>query len=78
VYSLASALRHLAYLGRQVRSALWHSGTLTVSNVGPVGAEERAVPVLVWDVDRGDGKGERRLKLSGWALAGAELAAFIA
>ncbi|KAI0249465.1 2-oxoacid dehydrogenases acyltransferase-domain-containing protein [Lactifluus subvellereus] len=105
VFSLASALKHLAYLGRQVPSALTPSelprrgGTLTVSNVGAIGAGESAMPVLVpgggvaivalgrarwvWDVNRGDGKGERRLKLGiSWSadhrvVEGAELAAFV-
>ncbi|TFY64114.1 hypothetical protein EVG20_g6053 [Dentipellis fragilis] len=85
VYSLASSLKHLSHLGRQVPSGLTpaelpkRGGTLTVSNVGAIGAGEFASPVLVpgggvaivaigracweWDVNRGDGKGERRLKL---------------
>lgn len=74
-------------------------GTLTVSNVGAIGAGDFASPVLVpgggvaivaigrakwvWDVDRGDGKGERRLKVGiSWSadhrvVEGAELAAFV-
>ncbi|KAI0045826.1 CoA-dependent acyltransferase [Auriscalpium vulgare] len=104
-YALASQLKHLAHLGRQVPSALTpaelprRGGTLTVSNVGALGAGEAAMPVLVpgggvaivalgrarwvWDVDRGDGSGERRLKMGvSWAadhrvVEGAELAAFV-
>jgi len=54
-------------------------GTTTVSNVGAIGAGDFVLPVLVpggrvaivaiggarwvWDVDRGDGKGERGLKI---------------
>lgn len=74
-------------------------GTLTVSNVGAIGDGDYASPVLVpgggvaivalgrakwvWDVNRGDGKGERRLKLGvSWSgdhrvVEGAELAAFV-
>ncbi|TFK28461.1 CoA-dependent acyltransferase [Coprinopsis marcescibilis] len=74
-------------------------GTITVSNVGAVGQGEWASPVLVpgggvaivalgrakwvWDVDRGNGEGERRLKLNvSWSadhrvVEGAELAAFV-
>ncbi|CAL1696881.1 unnamed protein product [Somion occarium] len=74
-------------------------GTVTVSNVGGIGAGEGASPVLVpgtgiaivaigrakwiWDVDRGDGSGERRLKVNvSWSadhrvVEGAELVAFI-
>ncbi|KAH9964074.1 hypothetical protein BGW80DRAFT_1255205 [Lactifluus volemus] len=70
-----------------------------VSDVGTVGAGERAMPVLVhgggvaivaigrvrwvWDVDRGEGKGERRLKLGissstdHRVVEAAELAAFV-
>jgi 2-oxoisovalerate dehydrogenase E2 component (dihydrolipoyl transacylase) len=71
VYSLAPALKHLAYFGRQVPSALPHAelpqcGTArTVSNVG-----------VAWDVDWGDGTG------ISWSaghrfVEGAELAAFV-
>ncbi|KAH9991057.1 2-oxoacid dehydrogenases acyltransferase-domain-containing protein [Russula vinacea] len=105
VYSLAAAVKHLAYLGRQVPCALTpaelprRGGTLTVSNIGAIGAGESAMPLLVpgggvaivalgrarwvWDVERGDGKGERRLVLGiSWAadhrvVEGAELAAFV-
>jgi 2-oxoisovalerate dehydrogenase E2 component (dihydrolipoyl transacylase) len=74
-------------------------GTITVSNVGAIGQGDFASPVLVpgggvaivaigrakwvWDVDRGDGKGERRLKVGvSWSgdhrvVEGAELAAFV-
>ncbi len=74
-------------------------GTITVSNVGAIGQGDFASPVLVpgggvaivaigsakwvWDVDRGDGKGERRLKIGvSWSgdhrvVEGAELAAFV-
>ncbi|KAI8983293.1 CoA-dependent acyltransferase [Trametes punicea] len=84
VYALAAQLRHLAHLGRQVPCALTpnemprRGGTVSVSNVGGIGAVQSAAPVLVpgggvaivaigrarweWDVDR-DPKGERRLKL---------------
>jgi 2-oxoisovalerate dehydrogenase E2 component (dihydrolipoyl transacylase) len=79
VYSLASALKHLAHLGRQVPCALTpaelprRGGTLTVSNIGAIGAGESAMPLLVpgagiaivalgrarwvWDVERGDSDG---------------------
>ncbi|KAN0136333.1 2-oxoacid dehydrogenases acyltransferase (catalytic domain) domain containing protein [Lactarius tabidus] len=105
VYSIASTLKHFAYLGRQVPSALTpaelprRGGTLTVSNIGAVGAGESAMPLLVpgggvaivalgrarwtWDVERGDGTGERRLKMPvSWSadhrvVEGAELAAFV-
>lgn len=74
-------------------------GTVTVSNIGGIGDGEGASPVLVpgtgvaivavgrakwvWDVNRGDGQGERRLKVSvSWSadhrvVEGAELVAFI-
>ncbi|RDB27303.1 Lipoamide acyltransferase component of branched-chain alpha-keto acid dehydrogenase complex, mitochondrial [Hypsizygus marmoreus] len=105
IYSLAARLKHLSHLGRQTPSGLTpaempkRGGTLTVSNVGALGAGEFASPILVpgggvaivalgrakwvWDVDRGDGKGERRLKLGvSWSadhrvVEGAELAAFV-
>ena len=70
-----------------------------MSNVGGVGAVESATPVLVpgggvaivaigkarwvWDVERGDGKGERRLRIGvSWSadhrvVEGAELVAFM-
>ncbi|KAI0069890.1 CoA-dependent acyltransferase [Panus rudis PR-1116 ss-1] len=105
VYSLASRLKHYSHLGRQTPCALTpaempkRGGTVTVSNIGGIGAGEGASPVLVpgtgvaivavgrakwvWDVDRGDGKGERRLKVSvSWSadhrvVEGAELVAFV-
>lgn len=74
-------------------------GTITVSNVGAIGQGDFASPVLVpgggvaivaigrakwvWDVNRGDGSGERRLKIGvSWSgdhrvVEGAELAAFV-
>lgn len=74
-------------------------GTVTVSNVGAIGDGDFAAPVLVpgggvaivaigrakwvWDVNRGDGKGERRFKVGvSWSadhrvVEGAELAAFV-
>ncbi|KAF9806705.1 hypothetical protein IEO21_08580 [Rhodonia placenta] len=74
-------------------------GTISLSNVGGVGDVEYASPVLVpgggvaivaigrakwiWDVNRGDGRGERRLKVSvSWSadhrvVEGAELVAFV-
>ena len=74
-------------------------GTLTVSNIGAIAAADFASPVLVpgggvaivaigqakwvWDVDSGDGKGQRRLKVGvSWSadhriVEGAELAAFV-
>jgi 2-oxoisovalerate dehydrogenase E2 component (dihydrolipoyl transacylase) len=83
-YALAASLRALAHRGRQVPSGLTpadmprRGGTLTVSNVGALGAGESAHPVLVpgggvaiaalgrakwvWDVDRSS-TGERRLHL---------------
>ncbi|KIY62624.1 CoA-dependent acyltransferase, partial [Cylindrobasidium torrendii FP15055 ss-10] len=84
VYGLASELKRVSHLGRQVPSKLTmnemprRGGTLTVSNVGAIGAGDFASPVLVpgggvaivalgrakwvWDVDRNP-QGERRLKL---------------
>jgi len=105
IYTLSSQLKHLSHLGRQTPCALTpkempqRGGTITVSNVGAIGAGDFASPVLVpgcgvaivaigrakwvWDVDREDGKGERRLKLGvSWSgdhrvVEGAELAAFV-
>ncbi|KAI0761153.1 CoA-dependent acyltransferase [Trametes elegans] len=105
VYALAAQLRRLAHLGRQVPCALTpadmpkRGGTVSVSNVGGIGAVESASPVLVpgggvaivaigrakwvWDVERGDGKGERRLKVGvSWTadhrmVEGAEMVAFM-
>ncbi|KAI1790506.1 CoA-dependent acyltransferase [Ganoderma leucocontextum] len=105
VYALASQLKHISHLGRQLPCALTpkempkRGGTISVSNVGGVGAIESAAPVLVpgggvaivaigrakwvWDVDREDGQGERRLKLGvSWSadhrvVEGAELVAFM-
>ncbi|KAF8168548.1 CoA-dependent acyltransferase [Crassisporium funariophilum] len=105
IYSLSAQLKHLSHLARQTPSGLSpkempkRGGTLTVSNVGAIGAGDFASPVLVpgggvaivaigrakwvWDVDRGDGKGERRLKVGvSWSgdhrvVEGAELAAFV-
>ncbi|KAK0232681.1 CoA-dependent acyltransferase [Armillaria fumosa] len=105
IYGLASSLKHLSHLGRQVPCGLTpnempkRGGTLTVSNVGAIGAGEFAAPVLVpgggvaivaigrakwvWDVEAGDGKGEKRLKVGvSWSadhriVEGAELAAFV-
>ncbi|PPQ83842.1 hypothetical protein CVT25_000901 [Psilocybe cyanescens] len=105
IYSIAAQLKHLSHLGRQTPCALTpkempkRGGTITISNVGAIGAGDFASPVLVpgggvaivaigrakwvWDVDRGDGKGERRLKLGvSWSgdhrvVEGAELAAFV-
>ncbi|KAH9964770.1 hypothetical protein BGW80DRAFT_1447952, partial [Lactifluus volemus] len=68
----SSALQHLAYLGRQAPS------TLT-----PAELPRRGRTLTVWDVDQGDGKGEKRLKLGiSWSadhrvVSGAELAAFV-
>ncbi|TDL22404.1 CoA-dependent acyltransferase [Rickenella mellea] len=53
VYSIASQLRHLSHLGRLTPSGLTpkempkKGGTITVSNVGSIGAGEFASPVLV-------------------------------
>ncbi|KZT68828.1 CoA-dependent acyltransferase [Daedalea quercina L-15889] len=53
VYDVASRLKQLAHLGRQIPCALTpvempkHGGTITVSNVGAVGDVESASPVLV-------------------------------
>ncbi|KAH9914867.1 2-oxoacid dehydrogenases acyltransferase-domain-containing protein [Fomitopsis serialis] len=53
VYDIASRLKHLAHLGRQVPCALTpaempkRGGTITVSNVGGVGDVDSASPVLV-------------------------------
>ncbi|KAI0762497.1 CoA-dependent acyltransferase [Fomes fomentarius] len=105
VYSIASQLKHFSHLGRQIPSALTpkempkRGGTISVSNVGGIGAVESAAPVLVpgggvaivaigrarwvWDVERGNGTGERRLKLSvSWTadhrvVEGAEMVAFL-
>lgn len=105
VYSIASQLKQFSHLGRQIPSALTpnempkRGGTITVSNVGGIGAVESAAPVLVpgggvaivaigrarwvWDVERGDGKGERRLRVGvSWTadhrvVEGAEMVAFL-
>jgi 2-oxoisovalerate dehydrogenase E2 component (dihydrolipoyl transacylase) len=105
IYSLASRLKHLTHLGRQNPCELTpadmprRGGTVTVSNVGAIGAGDFAAPILVpgagvaivavgrarwvWDVERGDGNGERRLKVAvSWSadhrvVEGAELAAFV-
>ncbi len=76
IYALSSQLKHLSHLGRQTPCALTQrrcqrGGTITVSNVGAIGAGDFASPVLVpgcgvaivaigrakwvWDVDGGDG-----------------------
>ncbi|OBZ78609.1 Lipoamide acyltransferase [Grifola frondosa] len=53
IYSLASQLKHLSYLGRQIPSGLTpaempkRGGTVTVSNVGGIANVEYASPVLV-------------------------------
>jgi 2-oxoisovalerate dehydrogenase E2 component (dihydrolipoyl transacylase) len=50
---LGSALKHLAHFGRQVPCALTpaellrRGGTLTLSNVGAIGAGESTMPVLM-------------------------------
>lgn len=84
IYDIAARLKHLAHLGRQVPCGLTpaempkRGGTITVSNVGGVGAVDSASPVLVpgggvaivavgrakwiWDVNHVEG-GARRLKL---------------
>ncbi|TFK38793.1 2-oxoacid dehydrogenases acyltransferase-domain-containing protein [Crucibulum laeve] len=105
IYALSSQLKRLSHLGRQIPCALSpadmpkRGGTITVSNVGALGAGEFASPVLVpgggvaivaigrakwvWDVERGDGSGERRLKVGiSWSadhrvVEGAEMAAFV-
>ncbi|KAF9069691.1 2-oxoacid dehydrogenases acyltransferase-domain-containing protein [Rhodocollybia butyracea] len=105
MYALSSQLKHLSHLGRQIPCGLTpkempkQGGTVSLSNVGAIGAGDFAAPVLVpgggvaivalgrakwvWDVDRGDGSGERRLKMGiSWTadhrvVEGAELAAFV-
>lgn len=82
VYALASQISHLSALGRRTPCGLTHAempkrgGTLTVSNVGAIGAGEFASPVLVpgggvaivavgrakWVRDE-ERDGERRLKV---------------
>ncbi|KAF8977104.1 2-oxoacid dehydrogenases acyltransferase-domain-containing protein [Cyathus striatus] len=53
IYDLASRLKHLSHLGRQVPSQLTpkempkRGGTITVSNVGAIGAGDFAHPILV-------------------------------
>ena len=53
IYSLSAQLKHLSHLGRQTPCALTskempkRGGTLTVSNVGAIGAGDFASPVLV-------------------------------
>ncbi|KAH9836677.1 2-oxoacid dehydrogenases acyltransferase-domain-containing protein [Rhodofomes roseus] len=53
VYDIASRLKHLAHLGRQVPCALTpaempkRGGTITVSNIGGIGDVDSASPVLV-------------------------------
>jgi 2-oxoisovalerate dehydrogenase E2 component (dihydrolipoyl transacylase) len=53
VYSLASTLKHLSHLGRQVPCGLTpvempkRGGTITVSNVGAIGDGDFASPILV-------------------------------
>ena len=85
IYSLAAQLKHLSHLGRQVPCGLTpkempqRGGTITVSNIGAIGAGDFASPVLVpgggvaivaigrakwvWDVDGDNEHGQRRLKL---------------
>ncbi|KAJ3909342.1 2-oxoacid dehydrogenases acyltransferase-domain-containing protein [Lentinula edodes] len=105
MYALSSQLKYLSHLDRQIPCGLTPKempkggATLTVSNVGAIGAGDFTAPVLVprgwvaivalrraqwvWDVDRGDGSGERRLKVVvSWSadhrvIEGAELAAFV-
>lgn len=53
IYTLASRLKHLSYLGRQTPCGLTlaempkRGGTISVSNVGGIGDVEYASPVLV-------------------------------
>ncbi|PPR06544.1 hypothetical protein CVT26_000722 [Gymnopilus dilepis] len=85
IYSLAAQLKYLSHLGRQVPCGLTpkempkRGGTITVSNIGAIGAGDFASPVLVpgggvaivaigrakwaWDVDGDNEHGQRRLKL---------------
>jgi 2-oxoisovalerate dehydrogenase E2 component (dihydrolipoyl transacylase) len=94
-----SALGRQTPCGLTAREMPKKGGTVTVSNVGAVGKGEFAAPVLVpgggvtivaigrarwvWDVESGDGKGEKRLKVGvSWSadhrvVEGAELAAFV-
>ncbi|CCL98917.1 uncharacterized protein FIBRA_00924 [Fibroporia radiculosa] len=105
VYNIASQLKHLSYLGRQVPCGLGvaempkKGGTITVSNIGGVGDVDVSSPILVpgggvaivavgrakwvWDMNSGDGTGQRRLKAGvSWSadhrvIEGAELVAFV-
>jgi 2-oxoisovalerate dehydrogenase E2 component (dihydrolipoyl transacylase) len=105
IYALSARLKHISHLGKQTPCGLTpaempkRGGTISVSNVGSIGAGDFASPVLVpgggvaivalgrakwvWDVDRGNGEGERRLKIGvSWSadhrvVEGAELAAFV-